>query len=70
MDRAVLSNILNGNRKGSVDLAVRLAQVTGDDPYAYLGPDDRLAAAINVARLAIETALSLGASRDDLLVSA
>ena len=50
MSRAVLSNILNGNRKGGVDLAVRIARVLGDDPYAFLGPDNPRAAVIELAR--------------------
>ena len=49
-DRTVLSNILNGNRKGSVDLAVAIAGVTGDNPYAFLGPNDPRAAVIDLAR--------------------
>ena len=39
-DRAVLSNILNGNRQGSVQLAVDIARVTGSPAYAFIGPDD------------------------------
>lgn len=49
-DRAVLSNILNGNRAGSVDLAIAIAEVVGGTAYRFLGPDDPKAATIELAR--------------------
>lgn len=39
-DRAVLSNILNGNRQGHPNLAIDIARVTGDNAFAFIGPDD------------------------------
>lgn len=39
-DRAVLSNILNGNRRGTVSLAIDIAKATGDPAYSFVGPDD------------------------------
>lgn len=47
-NRSNLSAILNGHRKGSVDLAVRIGAITGDSPYAFLGPDDPKAALVEL----------------------
>lgn len=50
MDRTLLSRILNGERPGTVDLAISLGAVTGQNPYRYFGPDDPRAAVIDLAR--------------------
>ena len=47
-NRSNLSAILNGHRKGSTDLAVKIGAITGDNPYAYLGPDDPKAALVEL----------------------
>lgn len=54
MDRTLLSRILNGERPGTVDLAINLSAVTGQNPYRYFGPDDPRAAVIDlVVRMGI-----------------
>lgn len=63
VDRAVLSNILNGNRKGSMSLARKFAEVTGENPYTYIGPDDPRTALIQMC-------VEFGITPDDLRVSA
>ena len=50
MDRTLLSRILNGERPGSVDLAISLGDATGQNPYRYIGPDDPRGAVIELAR--------------------
>ena len=49
-NRANLSQVLNGRRKGSPALAVRIAAITGDNPFTFLGPDDPKAAVIDLCR--------------------
>lgn len=63
MDRTLLSRILNGERPGTVDLAIRLGAVTGQNPYRYFGPDDPREAVIDLAK-------RMGITGDDLEVSA
>lgn len=55
-DRAVLSNILNGNRQGHVGLAIDIAGVTGHPAYAFVGPDDPETALLD---LVIKSGISL-----------
>lgn len=50
MDRTLLSRILSGDRPGSLDLAVRIGDLTGQIPYRYFGPDDPRAAAIEMCK--------------------
>lgn len=50
MDRTLLSRILNGERRGTVELAIKIAEQTGQSPYRYFGPDDPRAAVIELAK--------------------
>lgn len=50
IDRTLLSRILNGNRPGSIELAHKISDVTGEIPYRYFGPEDPRAAVIEMCR--------------------
>lgn len=51
MERTTLHNILSGRRKGGADLVRRFAELTGEDPMSFVGPEDPREAVVRLARI-------------------
>lgn len=62
VERSHLSNILAGRRKGGADLVRKFAEMTGEKPMTFVGPDDPKAAVVALAA-------AYGVTPDDLAVA-
>lgn len=62
-NRSVLSSVLSGKRRAGLDLAIKLADLTGEPAHVFLGPRDTRSALVDIAK-------AMGISASDLEVSA
>lgn len=51
IERSHLSNILAGRRGAGAELVREFAELTGDEPMSFVGPDDPREAVLELARL-------------------
>ena len=49
-NRSVLSSVFSGNRRGGLDLAIKLSELTKQPVHVFLGPADPKAAFLAAAR--------------------
>lgn len=50
VERSHLSNILAGRRGAGAEMVMKFAELTGEEPMVFVGPEDPKAAVVELAR--------------------
>lgn len=62
VERSHLSNILSGRRGAGAEMVRKFAELTGEEPMVFVGPEDPRAAVLELARLYEVTSDELAAA--------